>query len=509
MKNEELFDMLTELKIDDEYVDEALTGGSDSRGIKVYAGKTRPMKIIAPVAACLAVFAAAGLIFVNRDKLPINNGNSALSPASSGELTDEEKLDQIFEDFKNRHEDFDVERPGAYLQNSNNLALWGYDSPSHTEFVDMCANIVMSMYPKELQGVVKWQAGDMDIDHDDAHELLLCPQINGKSVKGVGVSVFKKYDHDSDPVYIGSFGADVDTMDFNNCHLNWSENADVAYYFTHSEENGKCVVGVQKLYIENNAVCDGNYLRLVTTYPDDTSSDTQYAQTAYRYGKEISIKELMDEWNTVKTRWIVEDDILPTPNTSSDAHSAKSELVQFLIDKYNVPMTANSLHRVIDLIDINNDGVDETVIEFRNCEQLRGMYVFSADGKLIGEFDLKGERYGFGLASGGYIDTLSAQFSAGIYPYSNNGEEYYCFDTQRIGHKIENGEHWWCEAETNRIVVNEDGTLSSIAVMEENWYTDSERYKINGEEVTQEEFWAEQIKYYNSSKPKQGDPFIW
>ena len=497
MKNEKLFDMLTEFKVNDEYIEDALIGASDVHGEKVYAAikpRKSPMKIIASVAACLAVFAAAGLVVANVGRMSAKPDNSLSAPASTDEDT----------------ESIDTESMnGLYGKKDPDKAVWGWGVASLTEYVEMGKSLISSVYARELQGDVTWQKGDLDIDHDNVHELLLCPQINGKSVKGVGVCVFKKYDLDSDPVYIGSFGADVDTMSLDDFHLNWSEDTDVSYYFTHSEENGECVVGVQKLYIENNAVCDDNYLRLATDYPSDASSGTQYTQTAYRYGEEISIKELLSEWNTVKTCWL--GDVLPTPNTSSDAHSAMSEYVQLLIDKYDVPATANSLHRVIDQMDINNDGVDETVIEFRNCEQLRGMYVFSADGKLIGEFDLKGERYGMGYVSGGNIDTVRARFSAGIFPYNDNGETYYCFDTNRTGHEDNEsgGWHEWGEQETNRIVVNEDGTLSSVAVMEENYNRNNEYFKINGEEVTQEELWAEQYKYYDSDKPRQGDPFIW
>ena len=501
MKNEELFDMLAEFKVNDEYIEDALIGASDVHGEKVYAAikpRKSPMKIIASVAACLAVFAAAGLVVANVGRLSAKPDNSASASTS----TDEDKIDYITDEFDSRHENSNTESTATgYLD----TAVWSWGVPSQTEYVEMGKSLISAVYARELQGDVTWQKGDLDIDHDNVHELLLCPQINGKSVKGVGVCVFKKFDAKSDPVYIGSFGADVDTMDLGDFQLNWSNDTDVSYYFTHSEENEKCVVGVQKLYIENNAVCDDNYLRLATDYPSDASSDTQYTQTAYRYGEEISIKEFLSEWNTVKTCWL--GDVLPTPNTSSDAHSAMSEYVQLLIDKYDVPVTANSLHRVIDQMDINNDGIKETVIEFRDCEQLRGMYVFSADGKLIGELDLKGERYGTGYAIAN-INSIGARFSAGIYPYSNNSEKYYCFDTHRTGHKIdENGESCWLESETNRIVVNADGTLGSIAVMEENHK--SKTFKINGKEVTQEELWAEQHKYYNSNKPRQGDPYIW
>ena len=480
MKNDKLFDMLEEFKVDDEYIEEALTGGSDSRGIKVYAGKTRPMKIIAPIAACLAVFAAAGIAFANRDRLPINN--SVLSPASASEDSE-----------------------NSNWESDPNTEPWKWRFPSQTEYADMCKEIVTNTYADKLQGDITWQENDMDIDIDGIYELLLCPQINGRSVNGVGVCVFKKYSVDSYPEYIGSFGRDFDTMDIDNIDIITKKDTGISYYFGSYEDREKCIDSVQKISFDNGKVRDESYLRLVKTYPDSASSDTQYTETAYRYGEAISTEQLLSEWNDVRNTEF--GDILPAPNTSSDAHLGKSECVQLLIDKYNVHVSANSLHRVIQYIDINNDGDDETVIEFRNCEQLRGLYVFSSDGKLIGEFDLKGERC---LTGGGVgtADIANQRFNRGIFLYDRSGERYYWFETHRTGHLIENGEHWWLEVEINKIVVNEDGTLGSVKAAEANYKVDNEWFKINGKEVSQDEFRKEEDKYGIFSS-QLGDPYIW
>ena len=518
MKNDKLFDMLTEFKVDDEYIEEALTGNSDSRGIKIYAGKTRPMKIIAPIAACLAVVAAAGVLFVNRDKLPISDGNGAGAPASTDEssLTDEEKLDQIMEDFKDRPSFIDIENSIA-AENSNtedtsssnqinnrDNELWGWDVPSQTEYAEMCKGMVMDMYGELLQGDITWQKGDLNVDYDDhANEIVLCPQINGKSVKGVGVCVFKKYDAKSDPVYVGSFGAEFDTMTLDNFHIAYNADTKTSYYFAGYEDTEKCIVSAQELRFENGTVHDESYLRLVTTYPGDASSDAPYTETAYRRDEEISVDELLFEW--LDAHNLEYGELLPIPNPSSDAHLGKPECVQLLIDKYNIPANVNSLHRVIQYIDLNNDGVNEAVIEFRNCEQLRGMYVFSADGKLIGEFDLNGERYGENNAAGN-IDTVIQRFSAGIFLCELNGESYYCFETNRTGRMP--GVNLWGEGEINRIIVNGDGTLGSRAVVEYCYKSGSQSYKINGEEVSLEEFHEEQHKYAKFT-PSFFHPFIW
>lgn len=498
--NDKLLDLAEKLELNGEYIDEALTGGSEKYGTKVYVGiKSRksPMKIIAPIAACLAVFTAAGILFANRDKLPIRGENGGGAPASTGEsLSDEEKLNSVIEDFNSR--------PG-YIEfvTKPTTDAWGWAIPSKTEYVEVCKALVMSMYAEELQGDVTWQTGDIDIDYDQLCELVLCPRINGKSVKEVGVCVFKKYDSETDPVYVGSLGAEFDTMDLDNFHIAYNADTKTSYYFAGYEDTEKCIVSAQELRFENGTVHDESYLRLVTTYPGDASSDVPYTETAYRHDEEISVDELLFEW--IDAHNVEYGELLPIPNPSSDAHLGKPEYVQLLIDKYDVPANVNSLHRVIQYIDLNNDGVNEAVIEFRNCEQLRGMYVFSADGKLTGEFDLNGERYGENVAAEN-IDTITRRFSAGIFLCELNGESYYCFETCRTGGTP--GVELWEEGEINRIIVNEDGTLSSKAVVEYCYKSGNQSYKVNGEEVSLEEFSGEQQKYAQFI-PGFFHPFIW
>lgn len=506
MKNDELFDMLTELKVDDEYVDEALTGNSDSRGIKVYAGKTKPVKIIAPIAACLAVFTAAGVLFANRDKLPIING--ALSPASSGEssLTDDEILDQIREDFKNRPSYIDIENSNAEkyeLTDKPTTDVWGWAIPSQTKYVDVCKNLVTNMYANDLQGDVTWQVGDIDIDYDQTCDLVLCPQINGKSVKGVGVCVFKKLNAETDPVYVGSFGAEFDTMDLDRFYLITNYNNKDFYYYNCIEEDERCIDDLQWLGFDSNTntVREESCLRLVKTYPRNASSNTEYTETAYSYGVETDISKFKDAWRKINR---LTNDRVPFPNISADAHLANEECVQLLIDKYNVPANAASLHHTVQKTDINFDGEPETVIEFRNCELLRGIYVFSHDNKLIGELDLKGE-HGGSVAVGNYTNTIGMVFDNGIHKYDKDGETFYYFITHRGKEEFydDGCTHEWAECEVNMIVINEDGTLSTEKILEANY--GSKIFKIKGKEVSEEEYDSEVTKFPN----KGSMIFVW
>lgn len=281
MKNEELFDIITKLKVDDEYIEEALTGSSDSHGAKVYAGKTRisPMKIIAPIAACLAVFAAAGLVFANRDKLPVNSNNGAASPASAAE------------------------------------------------------------------------------------------------------------------------------------------------------------------------------------------SAASAAES--------------------------------TADTSSDTLPEAAEYIQQLIDKYDVPATVYSLNSSANYYDIDNDGTNETVIEFEGCKQLPGIYVFSSDGRLIGALSHEKEPIDPPLTENDIIKKHERYTPLCARTEDGKNYYYYCTFLQRYrepesGGSIEVGV--WT---TYEIVVNDDGTLSTIKALE--WGGDIEQgediNRVYGVDVSREEFCEEEHKY--------------
>lgn len=452
MKNKELFDLITQLKVDDEYVEKALTADLDSRTASACAGKTRitPIKMIAPIAACLAVFAATGLILVNKSRLPVESDNASGSAASIAEITE--------------NNDPESTEPYFFEYILANQKPFPANDPV---LVEECKDVIKDKYAQVLQEDTTWQTNNLDIDFDDLNELLLCPRINGRSIKGVGVCVFKRTPDDG-MEYIGSFGSEFSSMNIDNFYFVFNDDAKNIYYFNNDEENEKCVNSTQMLFVDENTntVCDQTYLRLVKTYPNDASSDTPYTETAYRYGDEIDTDLLLSEW---RTAWGFDDDngvdarsmsnvVVPTVN-DFDVHCGMSEYVQLLVDKYNVPLNGSSpssLHRTIQSFDINGDGSDETVIQFKNCDQLPGIYVFSADGRLIGELDLEGE-LGKGYRTG-RIDTIKCILDMEIHKFENGSESYYYY------HSTHYEKHGYLETAkyaTNKIVVNADGTLST------------------------------------------------
>lgn len=219
MKNEELFDLITQLKVDDEYIEKALTDDPDNQISKAYAGKTHitPIKIIAPIAACLAVFSATGLVISNRNRLPVRSDNASGLAASITESSTSESTENSTEEITESSAP-ESTKPYNYEYILANKKPFPANDPV---LVKECKDFIKDKFAEVLQEDTTWQTNNLDIDFDDLNELLLCPRINGRSIKGVGVCVFKRTPDDG-MEYIGSFGSEFSSMDIDNFYFNFN-----------------------------------------------------------------------------------------------------------------------------------------------------------------------------------------------------------------------------------------------------------------------------------------------
>lgn len=469
MKKDELFDLITEFKPDDAFVEEAL-GEREGAPVRVYAGSSKksPMRIAAPIAACLAVAAAAGFLVVN-----VNRDKLAAGPAASIEESSE--VDET--NTTDEHSEPEVKEHSG----SVNMRLG--------TFMEKCYDKVGEENPE----IDDWTCGFCDIDFDGEDDFLLCAESKLGIPQGKGIRVFKQGTR-GEVLDLGTIGARFDAIDLENIYLVRNEVNNEHLYFINYEKDGKCVDDIQRVVFDESTdtVREESYLRLVKNTADGTMK-------AFRNNVEITVDELLNEWNSHKTSKTGVD-YFPLPNVS-DPHGAAAEYVQLLVDKYNVPSEGDltSLHRTVKSLDINNDGEDETIIAFRNCAQLRGMYVFSSDGELIGELDNEGERgemFGYDGISVGRL------LYDAVYKYEGGGESYYYFFS---AHSESNGNRSVMQNAINKIVVNEDGTLSTEKITEQGY--DINGVKINrvyGEDVSLEEWYAEAQKYKHID-----EPFIW
>lgn len=350
MKKEELFDLLEQ--VDDKYIEEAFFGGLiESRAVEVRAGESHfsPLKIFAPIAACLALAIGAGIVVSNLTDLTTIPGesvtiNNSLQPVISFE-TEEDFIEQ-----------------GKYLISRGNALI--------------------------LQSEVTWQTRRLDLDFDGEEELLIYPQIDGKTVSGVGVRVFrtgKLGADDPDEVgieYFGSFGADDDSLDLNDIRTDERDGAGERHYycFLHSGMDGT-YGGVRFIAYnkEIGAVSGEDNLTLVM----DGGEDSALAEGTYENGSYIGteqvffkrIREFPDDVAAIFCEFTKTEVI----KCGKDAltRNGKPELEEKL--------TFGMWHA--GEYDINRDGDKELLISLYNFSNMKGVFVYNKDCEYIGSFE--------------------------------------------------------------------------------------------------------------------------
>lgn len=461
MKNEELLDLITELKIDDRFIEEAISDDLDGRSpVKAYAGnaKRSPMRIIAPVAACLAVIVGAGFVLAN-----VNGAKKApIAPADvSASASDE-------------------------------------SSPAGTDedFIERCKDIISGENQLLAQSAATWQTSRLDVDLDGEDEYLVYPQTDGKTVKDIGVRVFKKV-NDNDIRDLGAFGKNTDTLELSKVYINKEAAQPYVYYFSEhlDMENYELSYSMFKLGSDaDGRVAEIEYIRNMQTY-----NGIEYIDGIYCNGVLVDDDrgaELMDEW-------------LSVPNTQhhlvSLAHYVCLAPIQLLIDKYNVPISdpTELFATGRSGVDVDGDGLYEHYIELLMsdpmisgfCKELPGIYVFATDLRtptLIGELDLEGER-------GYFDDTVNYRRCDEIRCYENGDEKFYYFLTYtNANYDGKLADDW--ERAVNKIVSTPDGTVTSEKILAEGEEvlddgTTHKFCRINGIDVSEEEFLPEWNKY--------------
>lgn len=491
LKNDELLDLITELKVDEAFVDEAF-GEQDGAPVRVYAGAKRsPMRIVAPIAACLAVAAAAGVLVVN-----VNRGKIAFGPAASIEESSEpEVIDETSE-------------------------------PEETKaFVENCKDIVTAELTDGLPEDAEWVEMYFDIDFDGEDELMLCPHVNREKLGGVpGVRVFKN-NGAGDVIDLGAFHLYDDSVaqfhyrdyeDENGNIISVWEAFDEAVDYV-DEDNKKCYtftyepgfethsnVVYEIYYNEDTGVIEEReYLRFATTYPEDEGSSTPFADAAYRYGVEVDVKELLAEWKAIPN--------IPAPWVGYGGKVGTIIIADTLAEKYGVseedyealmrPCRGEIVYAgdgkacfAFGGIDASGSGRTQDFVTITNCEQLRGFYIFeegNGEIRLIGAFDLEGERIDSNHVDiydlNGNLLNDNSRYGRYNLPLYDDGDESFFF--YRTYSSEKRGDAGVERYELHKIVVNEDGTLGDeVIVTRGTEFTEDGGIRsigqINGEDVS-------------------------
>lgn len=467
MKNEELFDLITELKVDDRFIEEAISDDLDERSpIKAYAGNTKrsPMRIIALAAACLAVIAGAGIVFANVNgakKAPVTpadtsaSASGGVSPAVSGE-----------------------------------------------DFIEQCKNIVAGENPLLAQSEMTWQTSRLDVDFDGEDEYLVYPQTDGKTVKDIGVRVFKKV-NGGDIRDLGAFGKDSDCIDLNKIRKDERDGSDNQYYycFSHDDEDG-LYDGIRFVSYneEENTVSDEKHLMRVTDHrTNNYLTEGSYENDEYIGSEQSFIVRIRD----------FPDDITETFCEFTKAEIAKCE---------NDALTRNGKLELEELLtpgmwhsgeyDINGDGETELLISLFNFSNMRGVFVYNKNCEYLGSFETEN-----GLCDPELLNL-----------YDRDGEKYWYYlgvegPTIRDGYRYTT---WIERVSLNKINV-ENNSFSTERLIHYDVIWDSDDYHthtknhcvywIGDKEVTEAEFRKAEHFYHTVGMGSHGfdltDPIEW
>lgn len=409
MKNEELLDLITELKIDDRFIEEAISDDLDGRSpVKAYAGnvKRSPMRIIAPVAACLAVIVGAGFVLAN-----VNGAKKApIAPADVSASASSESV-----------------------------------SAETVDFTEQCKAYLIEQNASIASAPVDWETGAFDVDFDGEDELLLYPTRDGMTIDDVGVCVFKKTAEGSFAA-LGTFGKGADSIDLNDIRKDERDDAEEQYYFcmTHDREDGLykgvCFVSYNE---EENKVSDEKSLLFV----NEVRENNKICEGSMTDGKYSG----SEQYFFIKMREFP-DDIAEKYVEFTNAEIAKCE---------NDALTRNGKLDLAEYLtprmwhageyDINGDGEKELLISLFNFTNMKGVFVYDKNCEYIGSFetennlcdpeliylyDRDGEKYWYYLGVGGSTVRTGSEYATRLDRTSINriNVENNSFSTERLMH---------------------------------------------------------------------------
>lgn len=465
MKNEELFDLLE--NVDQKYINEAICDElDDSAPIVVRPGRSRitPLKILAPVAACLAVAIGAGAVISHLNK----PGQSDTEQSSSEQITAD---------------------PGAYIQvnfedkdldrefDSNIIHLDFKADDLERSFLAECISIITNESDTIRQNETSWRV-TKHASHwcNEWYDYYFAPQIDGHAVPGVGVRVFhkawkysSKYGETFDIVDHGGFGQDYEDIDLNNV-MDDLPNSYKYYYRTDT-------IGSAKSESIRLIRLDGNTDEIVEETILEKLTDGD--KTSYtHWGETIGEEEFVGTWNTFA--------FIPkfyTEFTNEEVEACREELMT----SRHYP-TAVSAWRDAE-VDIDLDGKKELLISPQDNKYLKGVYVFartSSGIKEVGSFDTEN----------GYCKPEQIHFRN---VSANNVFPYYFTMVRTVSSDSRIN---FCDFALNKILIDENGNITTeefavwgTRIVNQEMAITEDYYILNGEEVDQDEFHKEWNKY--------------
>lgn len=482
MKKEDLLDLLE--NVDEKYIEEALHDYDEydsTKPVAVYGGKTRitPMKIIAPIAACLAIVTAAGFAVSNIDKLPIFAGSD--SSTSTGETS-----------------------ASAYIANSAPVVV---KELADITFVNECKELVVSQIKEKNLSYkmlnvysISWEVGMLDMDFDGEDEYLIYARPIGYSNCFEGVFVFKKTPNGAE--YLGSFG-DGAKIDFNNIYKATDGGNYYYYHYLIRDNdiyatNGYSREGVNFVSFEQDRICETPGIHGEVSSKYYCGRDFTNVLTCYD-GNNNKISP--DDFRTLWKQY----PYLPEPTITSFGHStfAIDNAVDLLTEKYGASRAKLIENGFWFDMDINNDNIDEGILMFKDVPELPDIYVIGDNGtNFLGSLGVTGK-----LFSQVWQDADIRYSPPGWIRQCQDGKEsffYYTTTETSIidGEEIETA--WYIY----KVIVNDDNTVSGEKYL--NFGRDLSNggkafLKLGDRDISASEFIEERNRFCKDNDHKDND----
>lgn len=350
MKKDELFDLLGQ--VDDKFIEEALRDYEEydgNRPVTALPGKTKitPLKIIAPIAACLAVAVGVGVVIANRDRLTTNTSNDSAAVSGSANYDPAQTL-------------------------------------ADEEFFEYCKSIVMGESDLASQSRTVWQTRRLDIDFDGEDEFLILPQLDEIAIPEIGVRVFRKTENVAED--LGSFGNYSEGIDLESIRRDEREGASDQYYYCvfrdHLKGEYDGIRFVSYSAEDGKVNGDKNLLRVTDDWwidsPEIVVTEGTLENNKYKGSEQLFNKKIMEFPEDVADRFC---EFNQTEIAKCEENVLRRKGKRELADMLTPGMWHTGEY------DINFDGEKELLISLYHFSNLRGVFIYNSDCEYLGSFE--------------------------------------------------------------------------------------------------------------------------
>ncbi|MDE6731790.1 MAG: hypothetical protein K2J77_02805 [Oscillospiraceae bacterium] len=470
MKKEEFFDTLGD--VEQKYINEAFFDDLDDSPSVAKPGKARitPLKILAPIAAVLAVAVGAGVAAPHLSRLAAERSESSAAEEIAPNMN-------MLSDFER----------GAYTPTCDvNMDFTPEDLEK--QFIFDCCGIVAGENPDIIGDVTSWRVIKTFGLGDARYFYFIIPQIDGRAIPEIGVRVFNKVKVLSTAVGEtyrlgdrGSFGMGYADIDLEHRPTTY----DTYYYYRIDKTEDYMRESIQMLSISPKT----DEITETTMLEKFSYEDRELYKTGY--GNSISKAEFIGRWNNYP--------YIPKIYTEFTAEEA-DECRELLKANHDIPDDWKDCWREAER-DIDLDGTKELLLAPQQCD-IMGIYVFAktADGlKEVGSFDTETLR---SIREINYTGSAPEK----VWYRNVSGDNY--FPYYEILKIVDSSDSRMSvtQASINKILVDENGVITLVPflergteILDEKEQTSKRYYRLNGEDITEQECSKEWNKYIDYS----------